>query len=403
MPEITVAHVDDCESLEEFFDEFERRNPGFKMGFSIIHNGKVELSPEYGGVKYMWILDGNAEIFLPKGYRTQEGDGERLPPIYRAEKLSEDFTQAFQILQKRLNLISEEVPYGGSIRDHAKNILERYQDGEFRGDISGEIAQITPISRGGWCHTQWTEDEAIREAINLLIDKFDEIGWSTKSEDSYEPVGMGDQMVIMPDESMQVKGKIRCLWIKALDKVNPHASTMRRVRYLKDLAGGCNIAFDPFRRLPLTWFVKDITADNPDGYNRVNSHIVNMAEEFSRTHFHPVKAIGGGKPQHELYMVLDPAVYRLSTYGRKSYAYFFPDLEDLAKFEKVDLSPGDLVYIPPGTAHRGVNVLANVLTLPGFKPRNEYYIDKKIKNSTEGKAPYNEYMLSVSSRYDVKI
>ena len=55
----------------------------------------------------------------------------------------------------------------------------------------------------------------------------------------------------------------------------------------------------------------------------------------------------------------------------------------------------------PGTGHRGANLLANVITLPGFKPRNEWYIDKKIKRLYKGKVPYNQYMIEVKSRYDI--
>jgi hypothetical protein len=398
MPETILSNAADRESLEALFDEFERRNPGFRMGLSSLQGESTELCPEHEGVRYLWILNGEAKIFLPRGYRTQE---ERLHEAYVTDELSEDISLALGVLREGLDRISEEVPYGGSIRDHVRRILERYQDGAFRGDISGEIAQITPISRGGWCHAQWSESEPIRRAIDLLIDKFTEIGWSTKREDSYEFIGMGDQVAIRPHESVIVRGGIRYLWIEDLEKVDPHTSTTRRVHHLKDLAGGCNIAFDPFRRLLLTWCVKGIDTHNPDGINRVNSHIVNMAEELSRTHFHPVAAVGGGKPQHELYMVLDPTGYGLSTYGRRSYAYFFPNIENLSEYERVDLHPGDIVYIPPGTAHRGVNVLANVLMLPGFKPGNEWYIDRKIKNVTDGNAPYNEQALSISSRYDI--
>jgi len=399
MPEITISRAADRESLETLFDEFERRNPGFKMGFASIQGTHIELRPEHGGVRYLWILDGKAEISLPKGYRTQEE--EKLPDVYVADEVGTEIARSLGVLREGLDRISEEEPYGGSIKDHVRRILERYRDGTFRGDISGEIAQITPISRGGWCHVPWSEDERIQNAIELLIEKFTEMGWSTKEVESYEPIGMGDQVVVRPSERVNVRGEIRYLWIEDLNKVDPHVSTTRRVRYLKDLAGGCNIAFDPFRRLPLTWCVKGIDSHNPDGLNRVNSHIVNMAEELSRTHFHPPAAAGGGRPQHELYMVLDQAGYGLSTYGRRCCAYFFPNLEDLSEYEEVNLSPGNIVYIPPGTAHRGVNVLADVLTLPGFKPGNEWYIDKKIRNTTGGEAPYNEQALSISSRHDI--
>jgi hypothetical protein len=48
------------------------------------------------------------------------------------------------------------------------------------------------------------------------------------------------------------------------------------------------------------------------------------------------------------------------------------------------------VLIPPGVGHRGLDVFVNVLTIPGFKPHNEYYIDQHILDATAGKSPYNE-------------
>ncbi|GIX06792.1 MAG: hypothetical protein KatS3mg115_1195 [Candidatus Poribacteria bacterium] len=64
-------------------------------------------------------------------------------------------------------------------------------------------------------------------------------------------------------------------------------------------------------------------------------------------------------------------------------------MEDLSRFQRIPLRPGSTVYIEPNTGHRGIDVFVNVVTLPGFKPRNEIYLDQRIKDSTEGKAPYN--------------
>ncbi len=54
------------------------------------------------------------------------------------------------------------------------------------------------------------------------------------------------------------------------------------------------------------------------------------------------------------------------------------------------LQPGDLVLIPPGVGHRGLDVFVNVLTIPGFKLHNEYYIDQHIRDAVGNRAPYNE-------------
>ncbi|MCZ6676552.1 MAG: hypothetical protein O7E52_04805, partial [Candidatus Poribacteria bacterium] len=130
--------------------------------------------------------------------------------------------------------------------------------------------------------------------------------------------------------------------------------------------------------------------NEPDGVNSVNSHVVNIAAETSQTHYHPAAPIGGGKAQHEIYFVLDPSVYSLNTYGRASYLYAFPDVMHPAIHQQVPLCPGTVVYIPPDTGHRGIDAFVNVVTLPGFKPHNEIYLDQRIKDTTDGKSPYNK-------------
>ena len=124
--------------------------------------------------------------------------------------------------------------------------------------------------------------------------------------------------------------------------------------------------------------------------NVVNSHVVNIATETSRTHYHPVEPVGGGKPQSEMYLVLDPGAYGLKTYGRTASLITFPDVEDQSRYEQTPLTPGSTVYIQPGTGHRGLDTFVNVITLPGFKPRNEIYLDQRIRDSAGGKSPYNE-------------
>jgi ribosomal protein L16 Arg81 hydroxylase len=50
-------------------------------------------------------------------------------------------------------------------------------------------------------------------------------------------------------------------------------------------------------------------------------------------------------------------------------------VDNLSISEKVPLSPGSVVYIPPGTGHQGIDAFVNVITLPGFKPGNEIYFE----------------------------
>jgi hypothetical protein len=55
------------------------------------------------------------------------------------------------------------------------------------------------------------------------------------------------------------------------------------------------------------------------------------------------------------------------------------------------------VYIPRGMGHRDLDALVNVLTLPGFRRKNEYYIDRDICDLAGGKLPYNENLLNAKN------
>ena len=123
--------------------------------------------------------------------------------------------------------------------------------------------------------------------------------------------------------------------------------------------------------------------------------MVNIPKETSPSHFHPPQVLGdrGGMPQTEMYLVLNPQTYQLNTWGRTASLIVFPDLRDLGRYEQRQLEPGLFIYMPPGTGHRGLDVFVNVLTLPGFKPHNEYYIDRDLRDLTGGKVPYNENLL----------
>lgn len=381
MGNIVVGHIDDPASLESVYETFEAMIPNFKMGAGVFNADEDVLTSGYGGVRHIWIHEGQGSVELTAGYRTKEGDGEKLPEIYTTDNVDSDILDALCLLSANTNAVHSKIQYP------VANIIERLSDRTLAGDLAGDIWLMV---ESGLDDEYWSEKQDVREALLFLSEEYFRVGWSTKNVNSFEPIQPGDQITVTGDEEVRVKGRFRYWWIENSDGVLTHISTARRLRYLRDTAGGCNFAFDGFRRLPLTWYVNTETEDNPDGINTVNSHIVNIAAETSQTHYHPEISIGGGKSQSEMYFVLDPAVYSLNTYGRKSYLHAFPDINDLSTYKKVSLSSGSVVYIPPGTGHRGVDVFVNVITLPGFKPRNELYLDQKIKDTTAGKSPYNE-------------
>ena len=195
----------------------------------------------------------------------------------------------------------------------ARAILHRRRGGAYVGDYAGELWKLDHVPR------PWSAQEPIEAALQALFTSYREQGRSTKQADSWEPLIEGDQLIACGGEQLRVRGRFHCLTMENLQRHASHVSAVRRLRYLADTAGGCNPDFDPFRRLPLTWFY-NYPGETADGLNWVNSHVVNIPKETSPAHFHPPRGIGasGGIPQREMYLTLDPAAYRLNTWGREA-------------------------------------------------------------------------------------
>ena len=377
---IRVAGVDEERQFADVRAIFEHDHPGIHLSVVKV-DGETALRSEHQGMRVFWIYRGQGEVFLPRGYRTQEGDGQPLPNEYQPEKMERSFAETLRVLKK--GLASVAAPADVPVRA----IVGRWKKEAFAGDFAGDLWKLEQIKR------PWSSDSQVDAAIASLFRVYREQGFSIKQVDSWEPLLAGDQVIACGREAVRVRGRFRCLAMEKSDRTTRHVSTVRRLRYLVDSAGGCNPDFDPFRRLPLTWYV-NYPGESGDGLNWVNSHVVNIPRETSPSHFHPRRPRLGGLPQTEMYLVLDPGTYRLNTWGRKASINLFPDLHDLSRCEQHPLEPGQFVYIPPGTGHRGLDVFVNVLTVPGFKPNNEFYIDRDIRDLGRGKAPYNDKLLN---------
>lgn len=371
-----VFHLSDTNAFSPFKREFEQNHP--EMVVSLLKvDGKTVLQPEQQGVRVFCIYEGNGEVYLESGYQTQEGDGHPLSELYGRDFMSDELVSSLNRIETNMETFhpKAELPI--------RAILNRRQGEFYVGDIAGELWKLLEqVPR------PYSSDPGTEEAIKTLFRLNREIGISVKFVDSWEPVQPGDQLLLAGNEKLAVRGNFSAFSLENRNLRSFPVSTVRRLKYLLDTAGGCSPGFDPFRRLPLTWLSNDPEKAG-DGINFLNNHVVNIPAETSPAHFHPRKPINGGVPQHELYLVLDPTVHHLSTDGRSSSILLFPDLSNLGQFEEYELQPGMLVDIPPGTGHRGLNVFANVLTIPGFKPQNEFYIDRDIYERTGGTAPSN--------------
>ncbi len=160
---------------------------------------------------------------------------------------------------------------------------------------------------------------------------------------------------------------------------------------ITDTPGGCATETGAYRRILLTW----LRANGPYIYHALNAHRVRITDSFS--HYHPIE---GGFDEFYFVQMVQPN-------GRIIVSAQTARIEDPASVERAEiagllqeyrLEVGDLVYIPRGIVHRGVGgVLAQVITVPGFRPGAEIGVDhylRKINESlglTEAEAlPFHE-------------
>lgn len=370
------AHVDEERTFFAARQQLEDDYPGLVLD-TVEVDGETCLRSAQGGMCVFWLYRGQGEVWLPKGYRTQEGDGQSLPKEYVREPMDSEFMAYLDTLEQGFTSLSE------AAAAHVRLILDRRSGSEFAGDIAAYLWGLDHASR------PWSQDPCVEKTLTALFGVYREQGHAVKQADSWERVMAGDQITVCGDETVSVRGTFACMSIEKTDRKTSHISTARRLRYLLDTAGGCSFDFEPFRRLPLTWYM-DYSGQDGDGVNFVNAHVVNIPSELSSTHFHPCKPLRGGLLQSEMYLVLDPHDYGINNKDREPSIILYPDLRDLHQVEQHSLKPGDFVYIPPGVGHRGLDVFVNILTIPGFKPHNEFYIDQDILDRTHGKSPYNE-------------
>ena len=383
MPNVSLCHMDNAPAFAAMRDELRAAHPDLDFDRFEVTDGEVELRAAHGGVRVFWVYRGEGEVYLPDGYRTNEGDGHRLPDSYTPEPVDPAFAALLAAIRAKADCVRAEA------RPAIDAVLARERDAAYIGDFANDLWKLEHAPR------PWSSDSDIEQAIEALWDHCGRAGHSIKSGGSFEPIMEGDQFVVAGGETLRVRGAFACLTIEKPDARERNVPSAMRLRYLRDSSGGCNFDFDPFRRLPLTWRMTR-PGERGDGTNFANSHVVNIAKETSPSHFHPAASPDGGKPQHELYLVLDPGAYGLSTHGRRARLFTWPDLRQLDRMTALNLVPGNFVHIPPGTGHRGIDVFVNVITVPGFKPQNEYYIDADLREYGAG-VPFNESLVGIKN------
>ena len=241
MPKVVICHLDDPHEFAHLREPFETDNPGLVLTRVTIDQDTV-LRSEQGGMRVFWIYHGAGEVLVPKGYRTKEGDGQRLPDDYQPDAIDPAFAATLTRIHNRLASLSP----GALVPVRA--ILNRWQRAAFIGDYAGELWKLDHVAR------PWSTDHELEADLQSLFAVYRRHGYSTKQADSFEPLIAGDQLIATADEAVHVRGRFHCLALENVHRPSSHVSAVRRLRYLADTAGGCNPDFDPFRRLPLTWY-----------------------------------------------------------------------------------------------------------------------------------------------------
>lgn len=218
-------------------------------------------------------------------------------------------------------------------------------------------------------------------------------GTATLSDGSSSKVSIGDIVWLSPEMGLTTDSLMGFLIFKVPEAPStdiPHVIRPDWDPNITDIPGGCATETGAYRRILLTWLKKVGTFTYPF----LNAHRVRIMDSFS--HYHPVD--NGFDEFYLVQMVMEEA--QVLTSNRvdlieNPQSVTKEQAQDL--FTSTSLQVGDLVYLPRGLIHRGLNgVLAQVITVPGFVPKSEIGVDHHLKKindllelAGEEEIPYN--------------
>ena len=217
MGQVWVTQLDDAPEFARFREFFECDNAGLKLNVVEV-DGEALLRPADGGMRVFWIYRGEGQVFVPAGYRTQEGDGQRLPAEYRPDTIDGAFAEKLAQLRAELASLSDAalVP--------ARAILGRWQGAAFLGDFAGDLWKLDHLPH------PWSNDPTIDALLNALFQDYRRHGYSTKQAGSFEPVMPGDQLIVTrstgcpADIAIRARGRFRCLTMEYVARRTSHVS-----------------------------------------------------------------------------------------------------------------------------------------------------------------------------------
>lgn len=189
----------------------------------------------------------------------------------------------------------------------------------------------------------------------------------------------GDAVFLRPGETLAADPALRAVSFSFASEAPAEIPTFLRPDVdprIVDAPGGCAPESGAYRRLLLTW----LPTNGPYVCHELNAHRVRILD--SPTHYHPEVA---GFDEFYLVESVEPGAALLHSRAVEAIEAERVERADVgALFESLALEPGDLVYIPRGTLHRGVGgILTQVIAVPGFVPGGEIVVDARLRAINE--------------------
>ena len=186
---------------------------------------------------------------------------------------------------------------------------------------------------------------------------------------------VGDIAVLRPGERLTAEPAIAALVFDVPEAPGDGVPQAIRPDWdpdITDVPGGCATETGAYRRILLTW----LQQNGPYTFHGLNAHRVRITDSF--THYHPVDI---GFDEFYLVQMSNDADQLLTSYRAadiESPQTMTPELAQQL-FDVHDIRAGDLIYLPRGVIHRGLGgVLAQVITVPGFRPGAEIGVDHHL-------------------------
>ncbi|MCA8978202.1 MAG: hypothetical protein KDC98_25970 [Planctomycetes bacterium] len=251
------------------------------------------------------------------------------------------------------------------------------------------IASAFAASNPGHDLEWWGRISAVRAAERprvLLVQAGGSRAWVVRAAGrdaaatAASEVAVGDVIVLAPGESVRFDAELALLAFTLPE--TPAAAVPRVIRpdydsRITDTPGGCATDIGAYRRVLLTWLGKA----GPYTFHGLNVHRVRIDDSF--THYHPKE---GGFDEFYLVQAVRPGarIVTSEAVARIVHPESITRDEVPGLLRSTDLAVGDLVYLPRGTAHRGLGgVLAQVISVPGFVPGSEIGIDHHLRAINE--------------------